>query len=871
MLSKIKAICLFVIFILIGNTSLKAQVYDDFSDGDFLNNPTWSGDVSKFIVNSSKQLQMSGLAANDTAQLSTASDWLRGAEWRVWVRLAFSPSSNNLCRIYLASNSSNLRGPLNGYYIKMGEDGSLDAVELFEQTGNTHTKICRGTDARVIASNNLLGIRVRCSTSGQWELAVDPTGSQNYNVEATGNGTAHTVSSFMGVYNKYTSSNKDRFYFDDFYAGLPVQDETPPALSKIKIINASTLQVYFSEAVSTSALVTANYSINKGIGEPISIVPVSGDPTSVVLTLDAPISSGVVYTLSANAITDRVGNTSGLLEMTFTLINVPRYGIVFSEIMFDPDPVVALPNNEYVELYNKLSVPVDITGWKYKDITATSSSIIPSTIIPANGRIILCPKANQATMAVYGTAVGLDTWPSLNNDFDQIFLSDDKDSLIDYIYYQASWVTESFKKNGGWSIEIIDPNNNCNPVGNWIESKDSKGGTPGQLNSVNGVNRDTKNPQLNRVVITDSSTLQVVFSESLLGPNIKDVTKYSINNGAISIVGIQHVAPNYTRVNLTLASPLLLGTRYILKVDSLSDCAGNYLRNASLEFGLAEPADSGDLVINEILFDPRTNGGDYVEIYNRSNKIIDMKGFNLANGTDQGVIGSTYPITTESFLLMPKDYVVIAGDQKNVVNFYNTPSPGKVIGIGTMPSYNNDKGVVILHWGNGKITDWISYTDKWHNGLLDNLDGVSLERINPDRPTHDQFNWTSASKTVGYGTPTYRNSQFMQADSRDGEFIVDPEVFTPNGDGVDEVVQFRYKLPAGGFVASATIFDVSGNMVIQLMKSEIVSSEGVFTWTGATDDKTLARSGIYIVYFEVYNATGTVKKFKKPFVLSSLR
>ncbi|GIV44468.1 MAG: hypothetical protein KatS3mg035_1591 [Bacteroidia bacterium] len=118
-----------------------AQVIDDFSDGDFTNNPTWIGDVSEFIVNANFQLQSNGPAANATLHLSTASTYATTCEWRFWVRCAFNPSTTNLARIYLIADQADLESSLNGYYIQIGGvTGNVDAIDLFRQDGTTRTK-----------------------------------------------------------------------------------------------------------------------------------------------------------------------------------------------------------------------------------------------------------------------------------------------------------------------------------------------------------------------------------------------------------------------------------------------------------------------------------------------------------------------------------------------------------------------------------------------------------------------------------------------------------------------------------------------------------------------------------------------------------
>src|SRR5210317_1622462 len=88
---------------------LGAQVFDDFSDGELLSNPEWTGDHQVFKVNGSYQLQLNDEAAGNSS-LYTPVSIIEEMEWRCWVRLAFSPSSNNHSRIYLLAESPDTSG-----------------------------------------------------------------------------------------------------------------------------------------------------------------------------------------------------------------------------------------------------------------------------------------------------------------------------------------------------------------------------------------------------------------------------------------------------------------------------------------------------------------------------------------------------------------------------------------------------------------------------------------------------------------------------------------------------------------------------------------------------------------------------------------
>ncbi|HJM16105.1 MAG TPA: hypothetical protein QF851_01485, partial [Flavobacteriales bacterium] len=60
---------------------ISAQFTDNFSDGDFTNNPTWFGDLDKFEVDSSKRLHTIYDSVSSEIYLSTISKVSENAVW----------------------------------------------------------------------------------------------------------------------------------------------------------------------------------------------------------------------------------------------------------------------------------------------------------------------------------------------------------------------------------------------------------------------------------------------------------------------------------------------------------------------------------------------------------------------------------------------------------------------------------------------------------------------------------------------------------------------------------------------------------------------------------------------------------------------
>ena len=122
------------------------QVNDSFSDGNFINNPFWTGTTANFTVNSAFQLQ-SKATATSISSLFTASEAFDDATWECWVKINYNPSLSNYASIYLASDKNDISMGCNAYFVQIG--GSNDEVSLFVQEGiNKPVKIIDGIDKR---------------------------------------------------------------------------------------------------------------------------------------------------------------------------------------------------------------------------------------------------------------------------------------------------------------------------------------------------------------------------------------------------------------------------------------------------------------------------------------------------------------------------------------------------------------------------------------------------------------------------------------------------------------------------------------------------------------------------------------------------
>lgn len=580
-----------------------AQVSDDFSDGNFTNNPAWLGQAPSYNVNANKQLQTTVSSNSQIVSLTTSSFLALNTQWEFFVQMNFDPSASNQARIYLISDNQDLKAPLNGYFVQIGESGSTDSYDLYRQTGTTVTKIIDGAAKSRVDVNLLLAkVKVTRSDAGKWELSTDIAGGNNFVLEGSATDLTHTTTDWFGVRCDYTATRSTGFIFDDFSVTALTPDVTPPSLSSAKILDEFNVEASFSERMQlSSALMASNYNLTN-----------LGVPTAVTAT---------------------------------SIANV--YKLTYAS---------ALPSGEY-----KLTV-----------------------------------------------------------------------------------------------------NNVKDLAGNLISS---------------------------------SNTATFFY-----------------------------VKP------------------YTLK--------------------------KGDVLISEVLSNPKTGGVDFVEIYNNTNQVLDLKELQLANADASGNAANIKNVTTTSVYMPAKTYWVLTTNPTVVKQQYDAKFPNQFVQMSSLPTFNNDMGSVIL-LGTTGVLERLDYNEGMHHGLLQDGDGVALERVSFTIDANAIGNFKSAAQSVGFATPTYKNSQEEDLNTSKNKVTIANKVFSPDGDGFEDVLQIDYSFINNGNLASINIYSDRGVLVRKLERNTTIATAGNFTWDGLNDAGKQSKVGIYIVKFDAFALNGKMESFKQTCVLAA--
>ncbi|MEZ4720920.1 MAG: lamin tail domain-containing protein [Flavobacteriales bacterium] len=773
-----------------------------------------------FTVNGSFQLQSSGPSAADTAYLTTAfnPNFSDTVVWEFYWRMAFSPSDNNKSRVYLMSSAANLNGALNGYFVQLGENLSNDNVDLFRQDGNTITSIISGVS--IYSSNPSIVVRVTRFPNSNWQLESRLSGAGSFTAEGTTSDNTYSSSQHFGVWCKYTSSNSGAFYFDDFYIDSVIT--IPPTLESMMVNSATEIELTFSEPMDpASSQIATNYSLDNGVGNPISATLSGGN--LVTLQLPSAMVSETTYTLSVSGVKDAEGIAIVPVDTSFFFIDfatgISFRDIVINEIMADPTPQVGLPDGEFVEIHNTTANYYSLDQAVFHDGTGNFS--FPSGHYIAPGEyIVLCDDSDSAALAAYGKVIAFTSFPALTNGGEALSF-ELNGTIVDQVNYSDTWYLDALKADGGYTLEQINPLAVCTGPSNWIACSDTMvGGTPGQQNSVYSIAPDATPPTIESVSINTLNEVQVKFSEVMDSTSLAQGT-YSLTNG-VSVNGI--TVSELTTVILNLLPNLDSSVIYTLTVDGVTDCPGNVIQEKTIDFGIGALPAPNDLVINELYPDPDEAAGippfEFVELHNRSGKLLRLENLELADARKSSVIATT--------VMMPDEYLILCSSGSAAL----FAAYGKVATVSSMPSLNNTGDSIYIHL-NGTTIDLVEYSDSWYQDENKQDGGFTLERINPEISCTQESNWRASNDGLG-GTPGMQNSIYSLAPDTTNPIISALEVVA-----IDTLRLMFSKPMDSASLTAATFSAMNGLTVSKVMPIAPFFKEVVLVLSPALDSGVL--------------------------------
>lgn len=277
---------------------------------------------------------------------------------------------------------------------------------------------------------------------------------------------------------------------------------------------------------------------------------------------------------------------------------------------------------------------------------------------------------------------------------------------------------------------------------------------------------------------------------------------------------------------------------------------------------------AGEILINEILSNPKPDGVDFVELYNHSEKTFDLQMLYLANVNSSEQIAAHRQVASRYTLFYPYTYIVLTTAPDVVKQHYPNAVDHAFVPMASLPAFPNaEGGAVIL--SDDRVIDSLRYTASMHSNFIVDPKGVSLEREVFHLPTNAIGNFRSASTVVGGATPGYQNSRVSPYEQQENESVyLSSRTFSPDNDGFEDVLEINYRFDNSGMMANVEIYNDQGVLVRRLVRNQSLATEGVIEWDGTGDGGRTMPIGIYVVVIEVYHAEGIRRQYRKSCVLA---
>ncbi|MBD0399759.1 hypothetical protein [Flammeovirga sp. EKP202] len=626
-----------------------------------------------------------------------------------------------------------------------------------------------------------------------------------------------------------------------------IQDTISSKITNITVVDEHNMVISFDKSLymfSTES--TIQYSVDNVSKYVDKWCFVDNFNLKVLVNEDLP--KGVLVTMIVDNFQDCFNNTLFSEKIDFVIKPKINYQqLLITELMIDHSPINKMPDSEYIEVYNNSDLWLNLDKCIML-IDGDSVELSDNWILPRN-YAVLVPNANRHlfdTLTV--EVIGVSNWETLLNDQGKVVLVNDENEIIHSVSYSLDYYHDQNKKDGGWSIEMRDVKSPCVGLENWQASEDENGGTAGYKNSIEETVIDRHVPTLESALFLEKeSNVLLQFSEPIA---ITEQTELIIDGEYIS------------KENVTLnGNHLLIYLSYDLSysyvsISAIVDCSGNF-NSTVMEKEILYPMPKEQVFLSEILFDPSTLNTDYLEVFFQVEKgsYVNLKDWSIGRERN-GAVEQVVALSKMDDYLFSNQFLVFTKEEDKLLSFY-PHLKRENMRVVNLPSFPNENGNVVL-LQNGEVYEKYEYSEKHHQSFLKNTEDVSLERIDFTVSSSNPNNWTSATESSGFGTPTFINSRVVRNELdeyQDNVLVFSTSLLTTNGDGRDDYLKVENNSIFPLRILRMDIYDIHGNIIYPWLNNYELSSRDFVKWDGVDQDGKRVM-GKFLVYYQLVDHKG---------------
>ncbi len=865
---------------------LKGQIFQDFSSSSAYNLDLWSGNKTHFTVeNNALHLKQNGQAG--TSYLSIPLSVQDTMQWEFQLLLDFNPSAYNFALLSLMSDTDQIRNSTNGIFVQLG--GKDDAIILYHKENNQYHRIITCNN-RLNAKSNKLKIQIR-KNRNNWileSLINEETSFTNHGEATYTPPKPIGPQAFLGFICQYTKTYGSKFYF---YRIIQKENIDQPDLPSDEvdtdtIILTASYKPIIDQPNKKLEIDSCNYispdklalCFNRHVYIKDAVFHLSDDsytlsphptqyPHIVQINLNKTLDRKRSFTLFWHNVKDRQLNILDFgayqivadeteqgneEENTEKPISPPLQSgrkpiewaeIQITEIMANPKGIVLLPEVEYIELYNNTTDTLDMTGAIF--CYGTNEYGIDTSFIAPHTYAILCNRSKVDLFQSSTKCLTAASFPVLANTGKLIQILNEEKKIIHFVNYSDTWYKNSYAKEGGYALEVINPTGRSSDENNWQESTAVAGGTPGEENKV--INRDhplSKN-YIKAAYAIEPGLAGVYFNKSLL-PFAEPSQWFS---------GDDLSQTEYTCLNPPFHTHYLIRNKekQEIQINECFDIDQQELYPApAITFDLANDIiEKKDIIINELYLSINDETPAFIELYNTTTKTLDL--FDLLIKVD----GNSYQLVRTPTYIHANQYVVICSDIDLLFQQFTHQGTPQLISFELYPSGDLTQATIQLISKKDSLIDQAYYFDFASSQITQS--GYSSQRTHFDADAMLQSSWSIGSTPADRATPGRKNSvsssQHIVSDTTKIFSLLYPNI-SLDKQQPESCLTLNYHLDTKEYYLSALLYTRSGIKVAELANNTLITQNGQLHFEQQWRNDRSKTPGLYILLLRLVQTEG---------------